>query len=34
VSKARFKAVAGENNLYRDFDGAWKRWDQETLTYV
>jgi alkaline phosphatase D len=34
VSKARFKTVAGENNLYRDFNGVWKRWDQETLTYV
>lgn len=30
----RFRAVAGENNLYQDFDGAWKRWDPDTRTFV
>ncbi|NUQ74059.1 MAG: alkaline phosphatase D family protein [Polyangiaceae bacterium] len=34
TKKMRFRAVAGENNLYQDFDGAWKRWDQDTRTWV
>ena len=34
TKRMRFRAVAGENNLYQDFDGAWKRWDQETRTWV
>jgi alkaline phosphatase D len=34
ITTVRFKTVAGENNLYRDFDGTWKRWDQATVTYV
>jgi alkaline phosphatase D len=34
TEKMRFRAVAGENNLYQDFAGAWKRWDQETRAWV
>ncbi|HZF49911.1 MAG TPA: alkaline phosphatase D family protein [Polyangiaceae bacterium] len=34
TKRMRFRAVAGENNLYQDFNGAWKRWDQETRTWV
>jgi alkaline phosphatase D len=30
----RFRAVAGENNLYQDFNGTWKRWDQENRAWV
>ena len=34
VEKARFRTVVGENELYMEIDGAWKRWDSATLTYV
>lgn len=34
TKKLRFRAVAGENNLYQDFDGAWKRWDPDTRAWV
>jgi alkaline phosphatase D len=34
TKKERFRAVAGENNLYQDFGGTWMRWDQETRTFV
>jgi alkaline phosphatase D len=34
VEKARFRTVAGEHDLYMEIDGAWKRWDPTTLTYV
>jgi alkaline phosphatase D len=34
VSTERFKTVAGEGSLYREIDGAWKRWDTATLTWM
>lgn len=34
VSTEMFKAVAGEKNLYKNVDGAWKRWDVATLAWV
>jgi alkaline phosphatase D len=30
----RFRVNAGERELYRDFDGAWRRWDRDTMTWV
>jgi len=33
-SSIRFKAVAGESELYKELDGAWKRWDPETFAWV
>jgi alkaline phosphatase D len=30
----RFRVNAGERELYRDFDGVWKRWDTATITWV
>jgi alkaline phosphatase D len=30
----RFRVNVGERELYRDFDGAWKRWDRDTMTWV
>jgi alkaline phosphatase D len=30
----RLRAVAGDPELYRDFDGSWKRWDTTTLEWV
>lgn len=30
----RFRVNAGERELYRDFSGAWKRWDRAMMTWV
>jgi alkaline phosphatase D len=34
TEQTKFRAVAGENNLYQEIDGAWKKWDQATRTWV
>ncbi len=34
LSQERFKSIAGENNLYKDFDGTWKKWDAMTRAWV
>lgn len=34
VEVERFRVNAGERALYRDFDGEWRRWDHETMTWV
>ncbi|MDI1447697.1 alkaline phosphatase D family protein [Polyangium sp. 6x1] len=34
MKKARFKTVAGGSDLFKEIDGAWKRWDSETLMWV
>jgi alkaline phosphatase D len=33
-STERFRVNAGERELYRDFDGQWKRWDRTSLSWV
>jgi alkaline phosphatase D len=30
----RFRVNAGERELYRDFDGEWRRWDRESVSWV
>ena len=30
----RFRVEAGSPELYRDFDGTWKRWDPQQLSWV
>lgn len=30
----RFKVEAGKRDLYKEIDGAWKRWDYDTNRYV
>lgn len=30
----RFRVNAGERELYRDFDGEWRRWDRDTMTWI
>jgi alkaline phosphatase D len=30
----RFRVYAGERELYRDFDGEWRRWDRDSMTWV
>jgi alkaline phosphatase D len=32
--KLRFKTVAGASDLHKEIDGAWKRWDAATQTWV
>src|SRR5690606_30709559 len=34
VEVERFRVNAGERALYRDFDGEWRRWDHETMTWT
>lgn len=34
VTFERFRVNAGERELYRDFDGEWRRWDPTTMTWV
>lgn len=34
TAKTRFRVLPGENDLYQDFDGTWKKWDQTTLMWV
>lgn len=33
-SSVRFKVEAGKRDLYKEVDGAWKRWDYDTNRYV
>jgi alkaline phosphatase D len=33
-AKMRFKAVAGKNDVYKDVNGQWKRWDPAALAWV
>ncbi|MCA9565896.1 MAG: alkaline phosphatase D family protein, partial [Myxococcales bacterium] len=30
----KFKVDAGSPEIYRDFDGTWRRWDSEAIEYV
>jgi alkaline phosphatase D len=32
--RLRLRVNAGERELYRDFDGAWRRWDTTTRTWL
>jgi alkaline phosphatase D len=34
VTLERFRVNAGERELYRDFDGQWRRWDRATMTWM
>jgi alkaline phosphatase D len=34
VQKTRFKVVAGASDVHKEIDGAWKRWDAATQTWV
>jgi alkaline phosphatase D len=34
VTMQRFRVNAGERELYRDFDGEWRRWDRATMMWV
>lgn len=34
VKTARFRAVPGENELYRDNAGVWEKWDPETQRWM
>ncbi len=34
VQKTRFKTVAGASDVHKEIDGAWKRWDAATKTWV
>jgi len=34
VTMERFRVNAGERELYRDFDGEWRRWDPTTMAWV
>ena len=34
VKTARFRAVRGENELYRDEGGGWTRWDPATQSWL
>ena len=34
IGSERFRVNAGERELYRDFDGEWRRWDRATMTWV
>ena len=33
-SYERFRVNAGERELYRDFDGTWRRWDRDLIDWV
>jgi hypothetical protein len=33
-SSVRFKVEAGKRDLYKEVDGAWKRWDYDSNRYV
>lgn len=34
IQKTLFKTIAGQKDLYKQIDGAWKRWDTATLAWV
>ena len=34
VRKQRFKTVTGASEIFKEIDGAWKRWDAATQTWV
>jgi alkaline phosphatase D len=34
LTMERFRVNAGERELYRDFDGEWRRWDRATMRWV
>jgi alkaline phosphatase D len=34
VEKTAFKATAGKKDIFKQIDGAWKRWDTTTLDWV
>jgi alkaline phosphatase D len=34
MTMERFRVNAGERELYRDFDGEWRRWDRTTMMWV
>lgn len=34
VTLERFRVNAGERELYRDFDGQWRRWDRAAMTWM
>lgn len=34
LERMRFKTVAGGSDLYKEIDGAWKRWDPAALAWV
>lgn len=34
LTTERFRVNAGERELYRDFNGEWRRWDRATMTWV
>ena len=34
LTTVNFRVNAGERELYRDFNGDWRRWDRATMTWV
>jgi hypothetical protein len=30
----KVRTLNGEGELYQEIDGAWKRWDPDTMTWV